>query len=103
MGTAHWEVAGEDLAEALVKIGLDESNESSQHVLLYFRLCSEAVVDLFRCFKEICEIEHCRVAFLGAYQYCHHYNPLLYHLRCRLPADNEEKVRCCFISAAASV
>ena len=72
MGTAHWEVAGEDLAEALVEISLDESNESSQHVLLYFRLCSEAVVDPAHCNKEVCEIEHFQVAFLGTYQYSHH-------------------------------
>ena len=58
LGTAHWEVAGEDLAEALVEIGLDESNESSQHVLLYFRLCLEAVVDPVHCYQEFCEIEH---------------------------------------------
>ena len=42
VGPAHQEVAGEDLAEALVELSLNESNESGRHVLLHRPLCSEA-------------------------------------------------------------
>ena len=44
VGPAHREVDGEDLAEDLVELGLNESNESVRHVLLNRRLCSEAGV-----------------------------------------------------------
>ena len=44
VGPAHWEVAGEDLAEALVELSLNESNVGCQHVLLDRFLCSEAGV-----------------------------------------------------------
>ena len=40
VGPAHQEVAGEELVESLVELGLNESNESGQHVLLHCRLCS---------------------------------------------------------------
>ena len=66
MGPAHREVAGKDLAEALIELGLDELNESSWDVLLYCRLCSEAGVDHVCCFEEICDLKHCRVVLLGA-------------------------------------
>ena len=35
VGPAHREVAGEDLAEALVKLSLNESDEGGWNVLLY--------------------------------------------------------------------
>ena len=38
VGPVHREVAGEGLAEALVEIILNESNESGRHVLLHRRL-----------------------------------------------------------------
>ena len=38
----HREVANEDLAESLVGLSLNESNESGRHVLLHRCLCSEA-------------------------------------------------------------
>ena len=31
---AHWEVAGENLSEALVELGLNESDDGGRHVLL---------------------------------------------------------------------
>ena len=46
VGPEHREVAGEDLAEALVKISLNESNEGGQHVLLHRCLLLEAGVYL---------------------------------------------------------
>ena len=51
VGPAHRAVAGEDLAEALVKISLNESNEFDRNVLLYGCLCLEAVVYFFCRFK----------------------------------------------------
>ena len=51
MGPAQREVAGEDLAEALVKLSLNESNEFDRNVLLYGCLCLEAVVYFFCRFK----------------------------------------------------
>ena len=42
VGPAHREVAGEGLAEALVELSLNESNESGRHVLLHCQLCLEA-------------------------------------------------------------
>ena len=41
VGPAHREVAGEVLAEALVKLSLNNSNEGGRHVLLYQCLRSE--------------------------------------------------------------
>ena len=37
---AHRELDGENLSEALVKLGLDESNEGGRHVLLGYCLGS---------------------------------------------------------------
>ena len=42
VGPAHWEVAGEGLAEAIIELSLNKSNESGRHVLLYRLLFSEA-------------------------------------------------------------
>ena len=39
---AHWEVAGENLSEALVELGLNEYDEGGRHVLLGRFLGSEA-------------------------------------------------------------
>ena len=41
VGPEPWEVAGEGLAEALVKLSLNHSNKGGRHVLLYRCLCSE--------------------------------------------------------------
>ena len=38
VGPLHQEVDGEGLVEALIEIGLNESNESVRHILLYRRL-----------------------------------------------------------------
>ena len=51
VGPAHREVAGEDLAEALVELSLNNSNEGCQHVLLDRCLCSEAGVRFVCCFQ----------------------------------------------------
>ena len=64
VGPAHREVAGEDLAEALIKLSLNESNEGCRHVLLDRCLCSEAGVHFVCCLQERCELEHCWVALL---------------------------------------
>ena len=50
--------------EALVELGLNESNESGQRVLLHCRLYSEGGVDLVYFFEERREFEHFRVASL---------------------------------------
>ena len=62
--TAHQEVAGENLLEALVEIGLNESDEGGRHVLLDRCLCSEAEFYLVHCFQECCELEHRWVTLL---------------------------------------
>ena len=64
MGPSHWEVAGEDLAEAIVKPSLNESNKGGHNVLLDRCLCSEAGVYFLCHFQEICELEHYWVALL---------------------------------------
>ena len=48
VGPAHREVAGEGLAEALVKLSFNYSNESGRHVLLHRHRCLETLVHLFR-------------------------------------------------------
>ena len=58
----HREVAGEDLAEALVELSLNESNEGCRYALLDLCLCSEEVVYLVCLFQECCELKHCWVA-----------------------------------------
>ena len=42
VGPAHREVAGEDLAEALVELSLNDPNKGCRNVLLERCLCSEA-------------------------------------------------------------
>ena len=42
VGPAHRKVAGERLAEALVELSVNESNESGLHVVLHHHLCLEA-------------------------------------------------------------
>ena len=64
VGPVHWEVAGEDLAEALVKLSMNESNEGCQHVLLDHCLCSEAGVYLVCRFQECFELKHRWMALL---------------------------------------
>ena len=64
VGPAHREVAGEDLAEAVVELILNESEEGCRHVLLDRCLFSEARVYLVCCFQESCELEHRWVALL---------------------------------------
>ena len=64
MGLDNWEVAGEDLAEALVEISLNESNKGCRNVLLDRCLCSEAGVHFVYCFQECCELKYRWVAFL---------------------------------------
>ena len=56
MRPAHWEVAGKDLVEDLVELGLNESNESGLHILLQRRLCLEAGVDFIYSFEDRCEL-----------------------------------------------
>ena len=77
MGPAHRAVAGEELAEALVKLSLNESDEGGRHVLLYHYLCSKTVVYFFRLFQEWCDLEHCWVVLLRHAQDCHNNKPLL--------------------------
>ena len=64
MGPEHQELAGKDLAEALVKLSLNESNEGGRHVLLHRFLSSEAEVYLVRRLQECCELKHRWVALL---------------------------------------
>ena len=52
VGPAHREVSGEDLAEALVKLSLNESNEGFQNVLLDRCQCSKVGVYLVRRFEK---------------------------------------------------
>ena len=52
VGPAHREVSGEDLAEALVKLSLNESNEGCQNVLLDRCQCSKVGVYLVRRFEK---------------------------------------------------
>ena len=52
VGPAHREVADEDLAEALVKLSLNELDEGGRHVLLYHYLRSKAGFYLFRLYQE---------------------------------------------------
>ena len=77
VGLAQREVAGKDLAEALVEIGLNELNKSVRNVLLHCRLCAEAGVDFVCCFDERREFENCQVAFLRTEQDRYHEKPLL--------------------------
>ena len=58
VGPAHWEVAGEDLEEALVELNLNESNEGCRYVLLDRCLCLEAGVHLVFFLQERCKLEH---------------------------------------------
>ena len=44
VGPAHRKVAGEDLEEALVELGLNELNEGGRHILLHCCLCSKTGV-----------------------------------------------------------
>ena len=64
VGTSHQEVAGEDLAEALFEISLNESNEGCRHVLLDRCLCLEALFNFVCCFLERFELEHKWVVLL---------------------------------------
>ena len=77
VGPLHREVAGKDMAEALVELGLNNSNERGRHVLLHRRLYLGAGVDFVCGFKERREFEHCRVAFLRTEQDRYHEKPLL--------------------------
>ena len=77
MGTAHHEIAGEDLAEALIKISLDESDECGRHVLLYRCLWLKTGFYFFRRYRECCDLEHFWVALLRPEQDRHHNEPLL--------------------------
>ena len=87
VGPAHREVAGKGLAEDLVELSLNESNESGRNDLLHRHLCLEERVHLFVRHQECCKLEYCRVALLRTNQDCHHDEPLLKHIGCRLPAD----------------
>ena len=58
VGPAYQELTGEDLAEALVELSLNGSNEGCRHVLLDLFLCSEAGVHFVCCFQECCELKH---------------------------------------------
>ena len=58
VGPAHREVAGEDLAEALVKLSLNYSNKGGWNVLLYLCLYSETGVSPPCRFQERCELKH---------------------------------------------
>ena len=77
VGTAHREVAGEDLAESLVKLSLNDLEKGDRHVLLYRYLCSDTGVYFFRRYQECCELEHCWLALLRTEQDRHHDKPLL--------------------------
>ena len=54
VGPAHREVAGEDLAGALVELSFNESNKGGWHVLLHHCQCSKAGVYLLCGFKDRC-------------------------------------------------
>ena len=77
VGPAHREMDGKYLAEDLIELGLNESNESGQHVLLHRRLLLEAGIDFLCGFDEHRKFEHCWVAFLRTDQDHHHDKPLL--------------------------
>ena len=64
VGPSHREVGGEDLAEALVELSLNESKEGFRHILLDRCLGSEAGVHFIFCFQECCDLKHRWVAFL---------------------------------------
>ena len=88
MGPAHWEVAGEDLVEALDELSLNELNKGIHHVLLHRCLCSKTIVYFFCRCQERCKLKYCRMEILGTEQDHHHDKPLIQHLLCRLPADS---------------
>ena len=49
---AHQEVAGEDLVESLVELGVNDLNEGGRNVFLHCCLCLKAGVYLFYGFEE---------------------------------------------------
>ena len=87
VGPAHCEVAGEDLVEALIKLGLNESGKGGWHVLVYLCLRSKVGVYFLCCCQEHCKLKHCWVALLWPTQDCHHDKPMLQHLSYCFPAN----------------